>query len=131
MLFANAFAQEATTAAATTAVAAEGSPFASMLPLILIFVVFYFLLIRPQQKKFKEHKAMIDSVKKGDKVLTGGGIYGVVSHVESDGELQVEIASGVNVKVARSTLASIFNADGTVKTPEKAATKPVANDNKN
>lgn len=79
----------------------------SLAPLVLIFVVFYFLLIRPQQKKVKEHKAMIAAVRRGDTVVTGGGIIGRISKVVDDGEVQVEIASGVKVRVARSTLAEV------------------------
>jgi preprotein translocase subunit YajC len=79
-----------------------------MFPLLLIFAVFYFLLIRPQQKKMKEHREMLVAVRRGDKVVTGGGIIGTVSKVISDDEIQVEIAEGVKVKIARSTLASVM-----------------------
>ena len=71
------------------------------LPLVLIFVVFYFLLIRPQQKKKKQHREMIEALRRGDRVLTGGGIIGTVIKVVSDSELEVEIAEGVRVRVAR------------------------------
>jgi preprotein translocase subunit YajC len=81
--------------------------FISLLPIIGIFVVFYFLLIRPQQKKMKEHKAMIGSVRRGDRVVTGGGIYGLVTKVRGDNEVEVEIAEGVRVKVLKSTIADI------------------------
>ena len=81
----------------------------SFLPLILIFVVFYFLLIRPQQKKMKQHRAMVEAVRRGDKVVTAGGIYGKISKVISDTELEVEIAEGVKIKVQRHTVTDGLN----------------------
>lgn len=92
---------------AQTAAGAEPSALSGFLPLILIFVLFYFLLIRPQQKKYKEHQEMIGAVKRGDNVVTGGGIHGKVTKVE-DGAIVVEIADGVEVKVERSTLANVL-----------------------
>ena len=80
----------------------------AMFPLILIFVVFYFLLIRPQQKKAKEHKAMLEAVRRGDKVVTGGGILGTVTKVSDDQEITVEIADGVKVKVQRSLISAVL-----------------------
>ena len=81
---------------------------ASFIPLILIFLVFYFLLIRPQQKKQKEHRKLLDSIQRGDEILTSGGIVGKVT--KTDGEkLNVEIASNVNVIVYRSTVADVLN----------------------
>ena len=85
----------------------------SFLPLILIFVVFYFLLIRPQQKKIKEHKDMIGKIKKGDKVLTAGGIYCKVSKVIDDNKLEVEITNGVNVIISRPTVTDVINSNTT------------------
>ncbi len=81
----------------------------AMFPLILIFVVFYFLLIRPQQKKAKEHKAMLDAVRRGDKVVTGGGIIGTVTKVIDDNEVSVEIADGIKVRVQRGLIASVLS----------------------
>jgi preprotein translocase subunit YajC len=78
------------------------------LPLILIFVVFYFLLIRPQQKKAKDHKAMLDALRRGDRVVTGGGILGTVARVENPEEVTVDIADGVRVRVLRSTISSVL-----------------------
>ena len=78
------------------------------LPLILIFAIFYFLLIRPQQKKQKEHRAKLDAVRRGDRIVLGGGIFGNVIKVEDDETLQVEIAEGVRVKVAKSTLMDVI-----------------------
>ena len=79
---------------------------AALMPFVLIFVVFYFLLIRPQQKRAKEHKNMIGGVRRNDTVVTAGGLIGKVSKV-SDEEVMVEIADGVKVRVAKGTLASV------------------------
>jgi preprotein translocase subunit YajC len=82
----------------------------SLLPLILIFVVFYFLLIRPQQQKARQHRAMVDALKKGDQVLTAGGILGKVTKVDAgENTAMVEIAQGVQVKVARHTITELLN----------------------
>ena len=86
----------------------------SLLPFLGIFVVFYFLLIRPQQKKQKEHKNMIASVRRGDRVVTGGGIFGTVTKVINEQEIQVEIAEGVRVKVLKGTLVDIPSRTGPV-----------------
>jgi preprotein translocase subunit YajC len=85
----------------------SGFDLISLLPLVLIFVVFYFLLIRPQQKKMKVHREMIAALKRGDKVLTSGGIIGTVVKVE-DNELLVEIAKDVRVRVARGTVSDVL-----------------------
>ncbi len=100
------------TAYAQTAGAGDGGfgglgGLGSMVPLVAIFVIFYFLLIRPQQKKAKEHKALLASVRRGDRVVTGGGILGVVTKVVDEHHVQVEIAEGVRVKVMKSTIADI------------------------
>mgnify|MGYP000954106589 FL=1 len=89
--------------------AGAGSAFASFLPLVLIFGIMYFLLIRPQQKKAKEMRAMVDALRRGDQVLTQGGIIGKVSKVNDDGVLEVEIADGVKVKVLKHTIAQVMN----------------------
>lgn len=81
---------------------------ASFLPLILIFVIMYFLMIRPQQKRAKEHRAMIEALKKGDEVVTQGGLVGKVTAVR-DQELEVEIAPGVKVRVIRATVTGLVN----------------------
>lgn len=78
-------------------------------PLILIFVIMYFLLIRPQQKKMKEHKAMVDAVRKGDQVITQGGLIGKISKVKDADEVEIEIASGVKVRLVRSTIAQVLS----------------------
>ena len=101
---------------AQTAGAGGGDFLVSMLPLILIFVVFYFLLIRPQQQKMKAHRAMISAVKRGDKILTAGGIFGTVSKVEeAEDVVMVEIAKDVRVRVARSTISDLVNKPGQAK----------------
>jgi len=89
--------------------AGGAAAFGQFLPLILIFVIMYFMLIRPQQKKAKEHRAMIEALRRGDQVLTSGGIIGKVTHVREDGELEVEIAAGVKVRVVKSTIAQVLS----------------------
>ena len=89
------------------AAAQQPSMLASFIPLILIFLIFYFLLIRPQQKKQKEHKILLDSIKRGDEILSSGGILGKVIKVDND-KLTVEIAKGVNVIIIRSTVADVI-----------------------
>lgn len=84
-----------------------GFDMVQLLPLVLIFVVFYFLLIRPQQKKVKEHRAMIAAVRRGDTVVTGGGIVAKVIKVVDNDHLQVEIADNVRVRVLRGTIADV------------------------
>jgi len=99
------------TAYAQTAGAGDGAfgmgGIVQLLPIVAIFVIFYFLLIRPQQRKAKEHKAMLASVRRGDRVVTGGGILGMVTKVLDEHHVQVEIAEGVRVKVMKSTIADI------------------------
>ena len=84
-----------------------GSGFEALLPLVLIFVIFYFLLIRPQQKKAKQHKEMLGAIRRGDKVVTGGGIIGTVTKVFDDNEVMVEITDGVKVRVQRGLIAAV------------------------
>ena len=86
-----------------------GSAFAQLLPLILIFLIMYFLLIRPQQKKVKEHQAMVAALRRGDQIVTQGGIIGKVTKVKDDGEIEVELAEGVKVRVVRSTVAQVVS----------------------
>jgi preprotein translocase subunit YajC len=78
------------------------------LPLILIFVVFYFLLIRPQQRKAKDQKTMLDALRRGDRVVTGGGIIGTVARVDNPEEVVVDIAENVRVRVLRSTISTVL-----------------------
>jgi preprotein translocase subunit YajC len=93
---------------AQTAAGGGGFDLMTFAPLVAIFVVFYFMLIRPQQKKARQHKDMLGQVKRGDRVVTGGGIIGTVSKVVNDAELQVEIAEGVRVRVLRATVTDIL-----------------------
>ena len=81
----------------------EGSGIGQFIPLILIFVIFYFFLIRPQQKKVKEHKARVESLKRGDKVVTSGGITGTVERLIDNDKVEVEIAENVKVEIVKST----------------------------
>jgi len=80
------------------------------LPLILIFLIMYFLMIRPQQKKMKEHKAMVEALRRGDQIVTQGGIIGKVTRVkEGENEAEVEIADGVKVRIVRSTIVQVLS----------------------
>ena len=81
----------------------EGSGIGQFIPLILIFVIFYFFLIRPQQKKVKEHKAMVESLKRGDKVITSGGITDTVERLIDNDKVEVEIADNVKVEIVKAT----------------------------
>ncbi|MBA3814219.1 MAG: preprotein translocase subunit YajC [Alphaproteobacteria bacterium] len=86
-----------------------GFDFMSILPLVLIFAVFYFFLIRPQQKKAQEQKNLLSALRRGDRIVTNGGLIGIIHKVISDQELQVEIAEGVRVRVVRSMVASLVS----------------------
>ena len=104
MLFSSAYAQ------ATTPTGGAGLlDMSSMLFIVPIIAVFYFFMIRPQQKKMKEHRALIAGVRRGDRVVTGGGLIGQVTKVISDGEVQIEIAEGVRVRVVRSTITEVLS----------------------
>ncbi len=94
-------------AQAAGGVGGGGGMLFQMLPFVLIFVVFYFLLIRPQQKRAQEHKTMVSNVRRGDVVVTAGGLVGKVTKVGEDAEVTVEIAEGVRVKVVKTTLSDI------------------------
>lgn len=97
------------TAYAQAAGGAPGGGIEALFPLVLIFVVFYFMLIRPQQKKAKEHKGMLEGIRRGDRIVTGGGIIGTVSKVIDDNELNVEIAPDIKVRVQRSLVAVVLS----------------------
>ena len=86
----------------------SGSGFAQFIPLILIFVIFYFFLIRPQQKKVKEHKQMVASLKRGDEIITSGGILGTIDRVMEDDRIEVIIGENVKVQIIRSTITSLL-----------------------
>ena len=95
---------------------AGGSDFlVQLFPLVLIFIVFYFLLIRPQQSKMKQQKEMLAGVKRGDRVVTGGGIIGLVTKVIGDNELQVELAEGVRVRIIKQTITDIITRGESVR----------------
>ncbi len=89
--------------------AGSAAAFGSFIPLILIFAIMYFLMIRPQQKKMKEHRAMVEALRRGDQVVTQGGIVGKVVKVHEDGMVEVEIAENVKVKVVRQTIVQVLN----------------------
>ena len=86
----------------------EGSGIGQFIPLILIFVIFYFFLIRPQQKRVKDHKAMVESLKRGDEVITSGGIIGIVDRIMEDDRIEVTISEGTKVQIIRSTITSLL-----------------------
>ena len=86
----------------------SGQGFAQFIPLILIFIIFYFFLIRPQQKRVKDHKAMVESLKKGDEVITSGGIIGIVDRVMEDDRIEVTISENTKVQIIRSTITSLL-----------------------
>ena len=92
----------------------SGSVFAQFIPLILIFVIFYFFLIRPQQKKIKDHKIMVAALKRGDEVITSGGIVGTVERVLGDDKIDLSISENVTVQVVQSTIQGLVN-----KSPSK------------
>ena len=93
----------------------EGSGIGQFIPLILIFVIFYFFLIRPQQKKVKEHKLMVENLKRGDKVITSGGIVATVERVMENDRAEVTIGEDTKVEVVRSTVQGLLNKQETKK----------------
>tara|TARA_B100001105_G_C22391894_1_gene444835 strand:- start:2310 stop:2657 length:348 start_codon:yes stop_codon:yes gene_type:complete len=107
------FISEAFAQTAPAAAEGMGSSLMSMLPLVLMFVVLYFIMIRPQMKRQKEHKAMIDAVAKGDEVVTAGGLLGRISKV-GDSFVHVELASGVEVQLQRTAITQVLP-KGTLK----------------
>ncbi|HIJ37772.1 MAG TPA: preprotein translocase subunit YajC [Rhodospirillaceae bacterium] len=116
MLISEAYAQ-----AAAAPGAGGMSDLSQFMPLVLIFVVFYFMLIRPQQKKAKQHREMVMQLRRGDRVLTQGGIIGQINKVISDSEVSVEISEGVRVRVMRAAIAEVL-----AKTEPVAASKDSA-----
>ncbi len=93
----------------------SGSGFAQFIPLILIFVIFYFFLIRPQQKKIKDHKLMVSALKRGDEVVTSGGIVGKVERILGDDKIDLTISDNVTVQVVQSTIQSLLKKPETKK----------------
>lgn len=108
MLINDAFAQ-------TAGMAPAGSTASVIVQLLLIFVIFYFILIRPQQKKIKQHEAMLLAIKKGDRIITGGGVYGVVEKATED-KLDVKIAENVTVAVHRATVRQVVDETNVLST---------------
>lgn len=105
-MFGVAFAMAGPTGGAAAAQSGGMAAFSQVIPLVFMFAIFYFLLIRPQQKKAKEHKTLLDALKKGDNVITAGGVHGKVTAVD-DTLATVEVATGVNIKITKSYIASI------------------------
>ena len=93
----------------------SGSGFTQFIPLILIFVIFYFFLIRPQQKRAKEHKSMVASLKRGDEVVTSGGVIGTVERILGDDKVDLLISENVTIQVVQSTIQSLLNKPDTKK----------------
>ena len=93
----------------------SGSGFAQFIPLILIFVIFYFFLIRPQQKKVKEHKLMVSALKRGDEVITSGGVVGTVERILGDDRVDLLISENVTVQVVQSTIQGLLSKPETKK----------------
>ena len=93
----------------------SGSGFAQFIPLILIFVIFYFFLIRPQQKKVKDHKSMVSTLKRGDEVITSGGIFGRIEKVYDEDKIDLSVSENVTVTVVKSTIQSLANIKNTKK----------------
>lgn len=107
--------------------AGGGNPIAAFAPLIIMFAIFYFLLIRPQQKKAKEHRELLANLKRGDHVITGGGVYGRITATAEE-VLTVEIANGVEIKVNRSYVSNVVNPDKSPKTAEEKKAKSKGKD---
>lgn len=102
--------------------AEQGNPIMAFLPLILMFAIFYFLLIRPQSKRAKEHRAVLAALKKGDRILTTGGIYGRITAIEGD-LLTIEVAANSEIKINRAFVASLSDPTAATKVEEKPAVK--------
>ena len=104
---------------------AGGFSLQGLLPFVLIFIIFYFLLIRPQQKRVKQHKLMVESLKRGNKVLTAGGILGVVTKaIDGSETVSVEISSGVTVELARQMISEVRGEEKIKPIVSKTKTKP-------
>jgi len=97
------------TPAYAQAAGGAGGALASFIPLILIFAIMYFLLIRPQQKKLKDHQKMVEGLRRGDQVITQGGLIGKVTKVKEDNEVEVELAPNVKVRVVKNTVAQVVS----------------------
>ncbi len=96
-----------TPAFAQTGAGGMGELFNLLVPMLMVFVIFYFFMIRPQQQRMKQHRAKLDAIRRGDTVVTSGGIIGKVTKVKDDGELEVEIAENTRVRVVKGTIADV------------------------
>ena len=105
-MFGLAFAMGGSSGGAAGGVGGGMAAFQQIIPLVFMFAIFYFLLIRPQQKKAKAHKALLESMKKGDNVITAGGVHGKITGVEND-LVTLEVANNVNIKITKSYIAAI------------------------
>ena len=124
MFISEALAQTATTAAPQGDLFSQLGTFA---PLVLIFIVFYFLMIRPQQKRQKEHQAMVRAAKRGDRIVTSGGIVGVITKaIDTDNDVEVEIAQGVKVRVVRTAISDVLNRNPQAAKPAKDSKEAVS-----
>lgn len=97
-----------------------GGSFGALIPLVLMFAIFYFLLIRPQQKKAKQHKQLLSSIKKGDRIMSSGGLYGVITGLADD-VVTIEIAPKVRVKIARASISGVMSRAPETVAPEKTS----------
>jgi preprotein translocase subunit YajC len=95
----------------------------NFVPIILIFLLMYFLILRPQSKKAKQHRDMLEAIRRGDRVLTAGGIIGTVSKIENDQEIQVEIAENVRVRIAKATITQVLAKTEPLKTDHTSSGK--------
>ncbi|GAT76638.1 preprotein translocase, YajC subunit [Ehrlichia ruminantium] len=111
-------------AAATSSASGVGSSIAGLVPLVLIFCVFYFFIIRPQQKKIKEHNKLLESIKKGDKVIISNSIFGVVTKVDATGgHFFVEVSEGVELKVLKSSISEVLDKNNKPTPTQEATSK--------
>lgn len=104
--------------------APQQNPLSGFMPLIVIFAIFYFLLIRPQQKKAKEHQGMLNGLKKDDKIITNGGLYGTITAVKGD-VLEVKIAENVKVQVSKNAVANMLSGTETSQKSEQPVTPEI------
>lgn len=115
--------------AGTAAPASGGDMFGMFIPLVLVFIVMWFFMIRPQQKKQKEHQAMVRAAKRGDRIVTSGGIIGQISKAnDADNDVEVEIASGVKIRVMRHAIADILNRNAEAAKPATKETAKKSNE---
>ncbi|UQD54443.1 preprotein translocase subunit YajC [Anaplasma phagocytophilum] len=118
--FTDVYAADPSTAAPAAGI---GASIAGFIPLVLIFGVFYFLVIRPQQRKLKEHNKLLESLKRGDKVVAAGGLYGTITKVDSNNPsvLHIEISNGVEIKILKSSVSEVLNKESANTTGLKPA----------